>query len=241
MLFSNSNQVNAQENTNAPQLYNNLSALWNINDRFSFGGNIALNYVLNKNYYWRERAFTATLVYHLRKKIDVTGGAYSSFVNQNEYLKSREVRGVLGLRFFRPSTHRFVVSNFSRLEFRTLFYSDGDNNFTIRARNLTHLFFSLTKKKMNLRNNLFLLSYFELFYNFQSDVRERFFNLYKVKLGAGYRFNIPISIDLGLIYQDSEENDGLPVNLPVNYDTHFILEWRVVYFFNDMKEKQKAE
>lgn len=209
----------------------------NLNEKFSIGGNLAINFVMNKNYYWNERSLSAAVAYHLTEKIDFTGGIFSSFVNQSEILQSREIRPVFGFRFFRPNTNRFVISNFTRFEFRSLFYSDGKNDFTVRVRNMTHLFFSLTQQQMNLKNNLFLFSYFELFYNFDDDVRERFFNFFKVKLGAGYRFTIPLGVDLGVIYQETEEKAGVPTNLPVNYETNFIFEWRVIYFIGSKKEK----
>ena len=86
--------------------------------------------------------------------------------------------------------------------------------------------------------NLFLLSYVEFFYNFEDNTRERFFNLFKAKLGLGYRFNFPWRIDIGAVYQNTRQNVDEPTNLPTNYNSDFVFEWRVTYFLSKKKDRQ---
>ena len=72
-------------------------------------------------------------------------------------------------------------------------------------------------------------SYFEAFHNFDNNTVERFFKLFKVKIGLGYRFNSRWFLDFGVIYLDSEDNVEGPSNLPTRFDTNYIFEWRVAF------------
>ena len=87
--------------------------------------------------------------------------------------------------------------------------------------------------------NLFILGYFEVFYNFDDEVEERFFNLFKTKIGIGYRLNIKWRFSAGVIFQDTRENFIGPVNRPTDYNTNFAYEWRVSYVLKSKNYNQK--
>ena len=79
------------------------------------------------------------------------------------------------------------------------------------------------------KNRLFIYGYFEAFFNFGQEVRERFFNQFKYKLGLAYRINPHWGVDLGVIYQDAKDNVVTPSQLPTNLITNYVLDWGVVY------------
>jgi hypothetical protein len=79
------------------------------------------------------------------------------------------------------------------------------------------------------KNNLFAFGYFEAFFNFRQEVRERFFTQFKYKLGLGYRINNRWGIDLGVIYQNATNNVKVPTQSPTNLITNYIFEWGFRY------------
>ena len=74
---------------------------------------------------------------------------------------------------------------------------------------------------------LFVFGYFEGFFNFGQEVRERFFTQFKYKLGFGYRINFHWGLDIGILYQDATNNVVEPVLLPTTLTTNYIFEWGV--------------
>ena len=89
---------------------------------------------------------------------------------------------------------------------------------------------------MSDNKNLYIYGYFEAFYNFEDEVRERFFNQFKYKIGLGYRLSDNWRFDLGFLYQDSKNTAGEPSQLPVYIDTNWIVEWGIAYII-PMKNK----
>lgn len=85
------------------------------------------------------------------------------------------------------------------------------------------------------KNNLFVFGYFEAFFNFGQEVRERFFNQFKYKLGLGYRLNTHWGFNLGVIYQDATNNVILPTQTPTNLITNYIIDWGIVYVITSKK------
>lgn len=98
---------------------------------------------------------------------------------------------------------------------------------------------SLNKKTMVENNNLYLLGYFEVFYNFDDEVQERFFDLWKYKIGLGYRLSYKWRFDLGFVFQDSRNTIEQPVNLPTNIITNYVIEWGIAFIIPEKIKKEK--
>lgn len=114
----------------------------------------------------------------------------------------------IGFRVFTNTDKRWYISNLSRMEVRFFTYSDRKMEIGYRFRNRTSIVVSLNRQSMVNDNNLFLFGYFAAFYNFETEIRERFFNRFKYKLGFGYRLSYPWQFDFGLIYQDTKNTTG---------------------------------
>ena len=212
----------------APQVWSHAYVGWNINEKMTLRNAVAYDVLLSKEFPWKEFIYTGALAYDLHKYFEASGGLSLILVKQSLNLSSFEVRLFAGIRFKTNIDKRLYFTNFTRLEWRNFKYSDGSKNSTGRFRNRAYLAFALTKKSMISDKNLFLLSYFEAFYNF-NDVRERFFNALKYKLGLGYRLSYNWRFDLGLLYQGAKDNTGEPVHPITKIDTYFVLEWGVGY------------
>jgi hypothetical protein len=213
----------------APQIWTNASVAWVINDRFSWRNNAAYNVLVSSEFPWDEITLTSTGVFKFANFFEATTGIYSALTKQTGSLSSFEVRPFIGFRASTNIEKRWLLSNLSRLELRYLNYSDGNsNNVSLRFRNRTIISVSLIKKTMSInKNNLFVFGYFEAFFNFRTEVRERFFNQFKYKLGLGYRINYHWGIDFGVIFQDATNNVTDPVVLPTTLITNYIFEWGV--------------
>jgi hypothetical protein len=213
----------------APQIWNNANLVWSINDQFLIRSSLAYNVLLSEDFPWYEVTFTTTGAYTFHKNLQGSLGLYLATTKQSLTLSSFEARPFLGFRIFSDVQKRFVISNLNRLELRHFNYSDNTNDLAFRYRNRTDLAYALTKRSMTSSNNLFIFGYFEAFYNFDKEVRERFFTQFKYKLGFGYRLSPSWIFDFGVIYQDAEDNIEKPVQLPTKLTTNYVIDWGVSY------------
>ncbi len=226
-LFLYSSLLKAQDI--APQVWNNANLGWNINDHFILRNTLAYNVLLSEEFPWNEITFTTTGVYTFHKFLQGSLGLYLAKTKQSLTLSSFETRPFLGLRIFSNVQKRFIISNLNHMELRYFKYSDESTDLTARYRNRTNLAFALTKKSMTSSKNLFAFGYFEAFYNFEREVVERFFTQFKFKLGLGYRFSPSWIFDLGLIYQDAQDNIEMPGQFPTKLTTNYIMDWGISY------------
>jgi long-subunit fatty acid transport protein len=211
-------------------VWNNASVGWVINDRFSWRNTLAFNILVSKEFPWNEVTITSVGAYRVTKYFETTLGIYSARTKQTLLLTSFELRPFIGLRFNTNNEKRWMLSNLTRFEMRMLIYSHKSNSESFRIKNRTFVGFSLNKKSFVLReNNFFVFGYFEAFINIGDEVKERFFNQFKYKLGFGYRINQKFGVDLGVIYQEAKDNVLLPANLPTTIITDYIFEWGFRY------------
>ena len=222
-------QVNAQTGYFRPQLWSNFSPVWQISEKVSIRSNIGFNYLLSDDMPWNELTAMASGNYHFHRFMEADIALYFARVKQDKNLSSFEYRPSLGYRIFSNPVKRWLVVNSSRIEARFFRYSDRTTNLSFRFRNRTNAAVSLTRHSMADNGNLFLFGYFELFYNFGMEVRERFFNQFKYKLGLGYRLNDAWRFNMGVIYQDAVDNVIEPTQIPVEIDTRYIFEWGIIY------------
>jgi hypothetical protein len=211
------------------QINNNAFMAWQIDDNWTLRNELSINFLAADRSYWNEKSLSSGLGRRLGSFTEVLGGIYLGSTKQNALLSNKEVRPALGVRFNSNQTRRVVLTNRSRMEFRFLYYSNDTFDETARFRNRTTLTGAITGKSLVEGKLLFAYSYFEAFHNFENNTVERFFKLFKAKIGLGYRFSPSWLIDAGVIYLDSEDNVEGPSNLPTTYDTRFIFEWRVAF------------
>lgn len=229
--------MNAQDDAISPQVWNNFFVDWNINDHYAWRNAVAYNVLISDEFPWSEMTLTSTGVYKFNRFYEVSIGGYFAYTQQSLSLNSYELRPYIGFRITTNPKKRWLVTNIGRIEMRNLFYSDNDKSTSWRFRNRTYLAFAFTSESMNGDNNFFVFAYFEAFYNFGEEVRERFFNQFKYKLGLGYRLSSSWSFDIGMIYQDSKETIVEAGQLPTNMITNYIFEWGVVYSISTREKK----
>ena len=228
-------KIQAQGDGFSPQIWNNIYIGWNINERVSLRNAVAFNVLLSNANPWNEISYSGNVIYKINSFIEGSASAYFASTRQTKELNSVEIRPVIGFRLSTKPQKRWFLTNISKLEFRNLWYSKGNSNLTLRFRNRTSAVFCLNKKSLSEDNNLSVYGYFEPFYNFDDDVNERFFTQLKIKVGFVYRFSFKWRIDIGLLYQDTQNNVEAPSALPTNIITNYILDWGIVYIFPSKK------
>jgi hypothetical protein len=224
----------------APQIWNNTTVVWNINEHFTWRNSVAYNVLLSSEFPWDEFALTSVGAWRFKQYFEATLGVYSARTRQTVALSSYELRPFVGFRVHTNNQKRWLISNLSRFETRQLFYSDVDHTLSFRFRNQTYAGVSLNQKSLGItKNNLVLFGYFEAFVNPGKEVRERFFNQFKYKLGLAFRLNSSWGFNLGVIYQDAKNNVGEAVQLPTTLITNYIVDWGVIYVIGPKKHDQK--
>lgn len=218
-----------------PQLWNNVFVGWNVSDKFVWRNGAAFSILLSSDSPWNEISLSTAAVYKFHRFFELNGGFYFARARQSKDLKSFEYRPFVGFRMATNTDKRWYVTNLTRFEVRFFTYSDRVSETGLRFRNRTYGVVSLLKPKMDSDKNLYLFGYFEAFYNFETEVRERFFNQFKYKLGLGYRLSYPWRFDLGLIYQDAKNTTGEPTPYDSNIITKFIAELGVAYIIGSKK------
>ena len=164
------------------------------------------------------------------------GGIYIAAAQQSKDLRSYEYRPYLGFRVNTNNSKRWIVTNLTRFEVRAFRYNTGTRDLAARFRNRTYGNVSLNKPSVLNDRNIFLLGYFEAFANLGEDVKERFVNQFKYKLGFAYRHNFSWRVNIGVIYQDSRDNIDQPAQLPYTIVTSWIFDWALVYIIPASKK-----
>ena len=231
--------LQAQDTYVRPQLWNNLSVAWGALDHLTLTGETAYNVLLSDELEWQEITVSVNGIYRFHRFMAASAGIYLAWTRQEVNLNSFECRPNLGFLVNTNAEMRWLLTNLSKFEWRIFRYSDNTSNKTVRFRNRTYGVVSLIRPSLLDDHNLMLFSYFELFLNFGMEVRERFFDQFKYKLGFAYRFNRSWNANLGMVLQDARNNLGEPAQLPVIVNTRWILEWGVNFVIPKAEKDQK--
>lgn len=228
--------LRGQDDGISPQIWNNVFVGWNISNKFVLRNAAAFNIRLSNEAPWNEITYSVSGVYKIHRFYEVNAGLYFARSRQSKDLKSYELRPFVGFRVATNTEKRWYVTNLSRFESRWFTYSDGDHEWGFRFRNRTYGIVSLNQPTMSDDQNLYLFGYFEFFYSFGIEVRERYFDQLKYKVGFGYRLSLPWRFDIGIIYQDAKNTTGEVVPYDANIITRFIIEWGVAYIIGPRKK-----
>jgi hypothetical protein len=213
----------------APQLWNNLSLGKDFSKKVTWINTVSYNVLLSSEFPWDEITINSIVTYRFHPNFMTSSSFYVARTKQYEMLSNWEVRPVIGFMANTNTQNRFFVSNYSRFEYRWMFYSNKQNQNGFRFRNLTLARVSLNKKHHSIDNSFSLFGYVEFFSN-PNDISERFVQQIKYKLGITYRLNYQWRFNCGLVYQQSTDNIPYPSQLPTNLITNYIFDWAIVYF-----------
>jgi len=218
----------AQSDGTSPQFWNNAGFGWTINERFSQSNEVSFNFLADKEFTWKEVAYWGNVEYAINPILEGMAGLYMASTDQDLDFRTNEVRPFLGLRIHSSVMKRFSIANLSRFEFRFMHNKDNGWNPTFRFRNRTTAAVALNKPSLAAVKMLSVFGFFEIFSNAER-VEERFFKQLKYKVGLAYRFTSSWRMNIGTIFQQSENTIAQPILLPTEVVTNVIIELGVSY------------
>ncbi len=148
---------------------------------------------------WRGIDVTPAVEYYPNHWMDLVGETVFARTKQSNDVSSVEVTPRLGvrlhllsrLRTMRPGPRplgRVSFANFSRVEWRNLWYSDDTpSSHETRFRNRIELKVGLNHEELSLDKTLFFIADFEFFVPLSDDVPEHFATKRRARVGLGYR------------------------------------------------------
>ena len=216
-----------------PQYWNNMAVVWEPNENLFVEHALSYNVLIDKELPWLEFTLNNVVAYRFNHLLSINGGVYIANTKQSKSLNSLEIRPYAGFRLSSNMQKRAVISNLSRLEWRLLDYSDNTNNSNFRFRNRTTGVLAINQKSILENNSLLFFAYFEAFHNFNEEIEERYFTLFKYKMGFKYRFSSQWRIDIGVLFDNTRNTIIEPAQSPTNVVTNFILEWGVTFAIVD--------
>lgn len=224
-----SNGLMAQDTGIKPQYWNNVNIGWEVNNHFVLTNTLSYNVLFDTELPWSEFSYNANAIYRINSFLLGSAGLYIAATEQIQDLNSLELRPYIGIRISTNLQKRWVVSNLSRSEWRNLNYSDDTKDGGFRLRNRTTAAIGLNQKSILDDHTLSLFSYFEAFYNFEKDIEERYFTLFKYKFGLAYRFSPQWQLALGTLFEQARNTIVGPTIFPTDVATNFIFEWGLSY------------
>ena len=134
------------------------------------------------------------------------------------------------LRKMLPSRHRLGrvgIANFSRFEWRNLWYSDDtDPSHQTRFRNRVELKVGLNHADMSLDETVYLTADYEIFVPLSDDVPERFASKARLRAGLGYRRDKKWRFEMLYIRDATRQTEGGSFETSAN-----IVDFRMKVFF----------
>jgi Protein of unknown function (DUF2490) len=148
---------------------------------------------------WRALDVAPSVEYYPKDWMDVVVETALTRTRQSNEVSSLELTPRLGVRVHFLSRLRMMLpgprplgrvslANFSRVEWRNLWYSDDTpDSHQTRYRNRVELKVGLNHKELSLDNTLFLVTDVEVFVPLSDDVPETFATKRRIRAGLGYR------------------------------------------------------
>jgi len=181
---------------------------------------------------WRNIDIVPLVEYYPNKWFDLTAEMVFGYTKDNHNLKTYELSPRLGIRLnlwgnlrkHIPQNALFDYKQFSlatlfRYEYRTLYYSDKSTEHQSRMRLRIETKTALNHKTFTTDDTYYLFADVEQFFEFDDDVKERFHNKTRGRIGPGYTYDENHRFELLLIYdyardtfQDDVRQDAISLD-----------------------------
>ncbi len=186
---------------------------------------------------WRGIDIDPTIEFSPNRWVELVGELNIARTKQSNAVTSWEASPRIGvrvhflnnLRTMLPGRHhlgRVGIANFSRFEWRNLWYSDDtEPSHQTRFRNRVELKAGLNHADMSLDKTLFLIADYEIFVPLSDDVPERFATKARLRTGFGYRRDKKWRFEILYIRDGTRQTEGGSFATSAN-----ILDFRIKMF-----------
>lgn len=205
-----------------------------LNDPFAKSFNLehALVYSTQHNKpRWRSLDYSATVEWSLNRYIDLISQFIFSYALQSESHNTIELRPVVGARFYFTPGGRIETRLLLRAEnrnFRNL--EAGTWEYAMRYRFRGELIIPINRRSYGADKLWYAMADFERLL-VDEEVNERFSNVYRIRLGAGYRLNYRLRFEFLYMTQRSK---NILFNEPEKNDNVF--RFRFKYYFRNQQD-----
>jgi hypothetical protein len=224
-LFSNGQD----KTTNYSQLWADFMLHKTFKNSIRYFGTLGPRFLLTEESGWNQIELSQSVHYNVFWNIDGIAGLLLNYTQQSDTTNtynSYEVRPWLGFRInFNPNS-KLMVSIFSRLEFRNLFYSyDESVQHSKRLRNRLEFTYSINRPNFYQDKLWYVTLDGEWYLPVTENPDERFANQARIRAGLGYRHNYTWRYVIVFMEQFSKNtiNEGFK-------SSHFIIDLRVHFF-----------
>ena len=224
------------QNENYSQLWANFMLQKTFKNSIRYFGTIGPRFLLTDKSSWAQYELSQSAHYNVIWNVDGIGGLLLSYTQQTDttnLYNNFEVRPWLGFRIHFNPNSKLMVSLFSKIEFRNLFYNN-DESVQRSKRMRTRLEFTYSINQANFyQDKLWYVTLDgEWFLPIDENPDERFANQARIRAGLGYRHNYNWRYVFVIMEQFSKNTitEGFK-------SSHFIIDLRV-HFFIPAKSKE---
>jgi Protein of unknown function (DUF2490) len=187
---------------------------------------------------WRGIDIDPTIEFSPNRWVELVSELNLARTKQSNDVSSWEVSPRIGARFHflnnlrtmlpgRYRLGRVGIANFSRFEWRNLWYSDDtDPSHQTRFRNRVELKIGLNHADMSLDQTLYLIADYEIFVPLSDDIPERFASKARLRTGLGYRRDKKWRFEVLYIRDGTRQTEGGSFETSAN-----IVNFRMKLFF----------
>jgi Protein of unknown function (DUF2490) len=179
---------------------------------------------------WRSLEYNGTLEYSISPHFDLLGAGLISYTAQTETYNTLELRPMVGTRIFFTPTKRIQARLLLRLEDRNIQHLDTKEwENSIRPRVRAEMIIPISQDSYFKDNLWYGITDVEAMFT-SDDVKERFANRFRFRIGVGYRLNYSLRFEL--MYMNQESRDGLDESLT---STENVIRFRFKHFLRKSK------
>ena len=225
-----------ENNEKYSQLWANFMVFKTYENSFRYLAEFGPRVLLSEANGWSQLELSQNVQYNVFWNVDAIGGLLLNYTVQSDttdLFNSYEVRPWLGFRIHFNPNSKLMVSFFSRIEFRNLFYSNTKTDqHSTRLRNRLEATYSINRPNFYHDKLWYLTLDGEYYYPITANPDERFANAARIRLGVGYRHNFNWRYVVVFMEQFSRNT----INEEFK-SSNFIVDLRV-HFFIPAKEKK---
>jgi hypothetical protein len=156
---------------------------------------------------WYSFEYAPTLEYSLDQHIDINAGSTFSFTAQTEDYNTFEARAMIGTRIHFTPNKRIQSRLYVRLEQRNLQNLDTHEwDQTYRSRVRAETLVPINRKNYHDDKMWYAIADLELLFTTE-DLKERFANRARARIGIGYRFNYTSRLEF--LYMNQQSRNGI--------------------------------
>jgi hypothetical protein len=200
-------------------------------NQYLFSTELSYHTVISSEGKWREIEINPIVQWSIDHHVDVMLSLRGSTTLQAESFNTDEIRPAIGLRYHFTPHWRVQWRGLLQFEQRNLYHQESSTwNHSLRSRFRVESLIPINRKKISENNLWYGLLDAEFFWVMDKQLKERYSNQMRFRLGAGYRVSYNWRFEI--IYTDQFTRNNLDQDFQ---EVSNIFRLRVKHFINKAK------